>query len=226
MGNLPIFWSTLPSLAKEYGLEKNQFYTISFLRNETTVYHGKFEAHPISKFVQISQHGHLIKFNGAKFAEILREKIPILCLFSDREDRRLEHWVDDLRFGYQSHMIAMKLEDRTNPEEEMIWQFCEVTEQDRGVCVIEAGQNLIKYLFKKRLNQANLNKFIERYLAGKLKPSVKIESIGQQFTGEIMVNKFIRRFLEFEQSDFRGVVEPRHRSVQVGLLLQGQLWEV
>lgn len=181
----------MKEIKDKYELVDDEFYTISATRNETVVYHGdNFLSDNLMKFVYISRFGHIIKFEQQKMAEVFRHKIPILALFDNPEGEELELWVDSLRFGFQSHMIAMKFENFNNPDENIFWNFCGIKDGERGVCIIENEDQLKKYLFTKEITIENLNQFVEKFLAGILKPYLKSEDIEVRFHEEVIVRIF------------------------------------
>lgn len=81
----------------------------------------------------------------------------------------------------------MKFNNRYDSEQSMFWDLCQVQDGQRNVCIIELEYGLSKYLFHKRLTKANIDNFLEKYLAGKLRPFVKVEELQDNFDGEIMV---------------------------------------
>lgn len=100
LGDVPVFTTTLDHVYKQYNIVEGDFITISFKKNETILYSGDFNSEALKNFVYISQMGHLIKFDQSKLAELFRKKLPILCLFGEKDDHTLEKWVDGLRHGY------------------------------------------------------------------------------------------------------------------------------
>lgn len=69
----------------------------------------------------------------------------------------------------------------------MIWDICQVKEGERQICILELEYGLTKYLFKKKLTEKSVDKFLERYLAGKLRAFVKVEELKNNFEGDVMV---------------------------------------
>lgn len=186
LGDIPIFFTNIEAVVEKYSVGKGKFYTIK--KSETILYNGEhFMSEYLEKFVRITRIAHLIKFDQRQLSNIFRYKIPIIGLFSDGGDQQMEQWVDSLRSGYESHMIAIKFENSEKENEKMFWEFCGI--ERMGVCIIEPDQHLRKYIFEGRLERESLSKFISQYLDGNLKPHIKNEEIASKKSGQILVRR-------------------------------------
>lgn len=218
--DVPVFSTTLDRVFKQYNIVEGDFVHIDFSKNETALFAGSFNSEHLKNFIYIQRIGHLIKFSPAKFTEIVIKKIPILCLFGSEDDETLESWVDELRPGYQSHMVAVKLENRYDNDQSMLWDVCGVQEGQRQVCILDFENGLTKYLFNSRLSKKAVDKFIEKYLSGKLKPYIKVEEIKDNFSNNVLVRRIPPDLtLESQQQDFLRPNEQRPRDLQARVLL-------
>ena len=183
----PIFFTTSDTIKSNLNLKKGSLVTIYSSERPIFEYIGNFDPKLISKFLEISKFDFLNLPTTQKITQAITNKIPLLCLFSEKPSNKINEISKQLHTLFGSHLVAFNFSQKFSKEEKMIWEVCQINQGSEGACIIETENDIIHYRMQGDLTVENLENFIEAFLTGNLVSDFFSEKIEKKIENGVHV---------------------------------------
>ena len=211
MTSTPIHFIRSPELAKELEIKKRgSFSTIETSKNLTVPLEQEVSFDSIHYFLQTSVSPIPVDFNAEEVRKATNAGLVALFVkgSSVEETARLVRLLRDVDISVKNHFIVYELTDENDKEQKAMIDFCtkEDNKEDYVFCIVYSHQGkLTRFILDEHaVGYKHINKFISRYIDGKLLPYYLSETIKKRFVGEVRnLNTYtLDEILDPKEGDF------------------------
>jgi len=177
------------AIAKKNKAKDSTIIVFKNFDEKQATYEGKFEEADLVKFIQAASRPNIFEFSSENTEKILESGLNnLFLLISNKKDKSYADRIKQaspVAKEYKDRIVFIHLNTETDEFDHLLEHFGVKKDKDVPTFLIFNMENSKKYQPEnKDIKSKNLKKFIQKYLEGKLKPSLKSAELPEDWDSQ------------------------------------------